>query len=324
MKSYFRKCFIFCLFLGLILLTISCKNKHDKVTLVTTEVSGITQTSAISGGIITAGKNISVTSRGVCWGFEETPGFTNDITFDGNGTGDFVSALSGLKPGTTYYVRAYAITRSDTIFGSNVIFTTQNYGTLTDIEGNEYKILTIGTQIWMAENLATTRYSDGSAIPLVTSDVVWADLKKPAYCWYKNDETAFKPEYGALYNWFTVKTGKLCPIGWHVPGDEEWTTLTDFLGGEAEAGGKMKERGTTFWVEPNTGATNTYGFSAFPGGFRYYDGKFFDFGFSGYWWSATEYIPSVVWFRFLYYNESTVFRFNNQARNGFSIRCLKN
>ena len=322
MKSFFYKYFGFFL-LGSVLLAYSCKNKPDKVTLVTAEVSGITQTSAISGGKMTSSKNASVIAKGVCFGTEETPGFTDAVTIDGKSAGDFVSVLTDLKPGTAYFVRAYVISGSDTIFGNTQSFTAQNYGSLTDLDGNIYKTITIGTQVWMAENLATTKFSDGSVIPSVTSDVVWAGLAKPGYCWYKNDEISFKPEYGALYNWYTVKTGKLCPTGWHVPADEEWTTLTNYLGGEEVAGGKMKESGTTFWVDPNTGATNSCGFSAFPGGFRYYDGKFFDFGFSGYWWSATECLPSVAWFRFIYYNEPAAFRFNNQIRNGFSVRCLK-
>jgi uncharacterized protein (TIGR02145 family) len=323
MKCFSYTCLIFYLFIGLIQLTYSCKNKPDRVTVVTTEVSAISQTNAYSGGKIIAGKNTFVTSRGICWGTEDSLLLTKNKTVDGSGTGVFVSVLIGLKPGTTYNVKAYAITSTDTLYGSTVSFTAQDYGSVSDMEGNEYKTIIIGTQVWMAGNLATTRLSDGSAIPEVISDAVWAGLTRPGYCWYKNDEVSFKPEYGALYNWYTVKTGKLCPVGWHVPGDEEWTILTGYLGGEVVAGGKMKESGTTFWVDPNTGASNTSGFSAYPGGFRYYDGKFFDFGFSAYWWSATEYIPAIAWFRFLYYNETTAFRFNNQTRNGFSVRCLK-
>lgn len=323
MKNFFFTCILIFVSAGLILTGYSCKNRKDTLLLTTSEISGISQTSAYSGGKISADKNISVILRGVCWGTEENPALSGNKTEDGKGMGNYVSSLRGLKPGVTYYVRAYAIAGSDTTYGNNVSFISQDYGSVTDKEGNIYRTIIIGAQTWMAENLASTMFSDGSAIPLVTGEAAWAGLTKSGYCWYKNDEISFRPEYGALYNWYAVNSGKLCPAGWHVPTDEEWTILTDYLGGETVAGGKMKETGTTFWVDPNTGATNSTAFSAFPGGFRYHDGKFFDFGFSAYWWTSTEYIPGVAWFRFLYYNESTLFRFNNQTRNGFSVRCIK-
>jgi uncharacterized protein (TIGR02145 family) len=158
----------------------------------------------------------------------------------------------------------------------------------------------------------------------VTNEAAWAGLSAPGYCWYKNEEATFKETYGALYNWYSVSTGKLCPAGWHVPSDEEWTVLTDYLGGEGKAGGKLKEKGTAYWVDPNAGATNEYGFTAMPAGFRYYDGKFFDFGFSGYWWSSKEYSESRAFFRLLYYSDTNFFRFDNSKKIGFSVRCLKN
>ena len=136
--------------------------------------------------------------------------------------------------------------------------------TATDIDGNVYHTVTIGTQIWMVENLKTTRYNDGSPIPFVTDSSSWSNLTTPGYCWYNNDTTN-KNTYGALYNWFAVNTGKLAPTGWHVPTDDEWTTLTTYLGGESIAGGKLKETGTTHWRTPNAGATNEIGFTASSG-----------------------------------------------------------
>jgi uncharacterized protein (TIGR02145 family) len=195
---------------------------------------------------------------------------------------------------------------------------------VSDIDGNEYKVVTIGNRDWMAMNLKTTKYNDGTPIPLVTVEAGWARLSSPGYCWYKNEEESFKESYGALYNWYTINTGKLCPVGWHVPDDNEWTLLTNYLGGENVAGGKLKQTGSDYWVDPNTGATNERGFSALPGGFRYYDGKFFDFGFSGYWWSSGELSASRAWFRFIYYNETNFYRFDNSKNNGFSVRCIRN
>lgn len=125
-----------------------------------------------------------------------------------------------------------------------------SYGTMTDQEGNVYKTITIGTQTWMAENLRTTTYNDGTVIPNVTDNDEWADLSTPAYCWYDNDSATYAQTYGALYNWYTVATDSLCPTGWHVPTDAEWTILTDTLGGLTIAGGLLKETGTTHWTAP--------------------------------------------------------------------------
>jgi len=164
------------------------------------------------------------------------------------------------------------------------------YGTLSDIEGNSYKTIQIGTQVWMAENLKTAKYNDNTSIPLVTIGL-WGDTN-PAYSWYNNDP-ATKDTYGALYKWYTVATGKLCPTGWHVPSDVEWTTLTTFLGGEGVAGGRMKESGTGHWLTPNSDATNSSGFTALPVGSRYRDGLFYNNGKTALFKSST-YFPQLL------------------------------
>jgi uncharacterized protein (TIGR02145 family) len=192
-----------------------------------------------------------------------------------------------------------------------------------DIEGNEYNTIKIGKQTWMVKNLKTTKYNDGKPITLVTDSLKWAALSSPAFCWYENDQYSYKPSYGALYNGYAVSTGKLCPRDWHVPSDGDWTTLTIFLGGESIAGGKLKEQGTSFWVTPNAGANNQSGFTALPGGLRYHDGKFHDFGFSGYWWTSTELKADRAYFRYMDYEYSTVFRFDNLKKIGFSVRCIR-
>ena len=192
-----------------------------------------------------------------------------------------------------------------------------------DIDGNEYETVKIGRKTWMAENLKTTRYNDGTAIPLVSDEKKWAALSSPGYCWYNNDSVSYKPTYGALYNGYTVATGKLCPVNWHVPSDAEWTAMIDYLGGEIVAGYKLKETGTAYWISPNTGATNEVGYTALPGGFRHLDGLFHDFGFSGYWWTSTEYSSTRAFFRYMDYEYSNVFRFDNLKKNGFSVRCIR-
>jgi len=194
--------------------------------------------------------------------------------------------------------------------------------TVTDIDGNEYQTISVGNQTWMLKNLKTTRFNDGSPIPLVPGEADWAALATSGYCWYDNEESSYKPMYGALYNGFAVLTGKLCPVGWHVPADIEWAALVKFLGGEHVAGAKLKEKGTTFWVSPNAGASNESGFTALPGGVRYHDGAFHDFGFSGYFWSSTEYYQNRAFFYYVDYQYTNVFRFDNLKKNGFSVRCI--
>lgn len=186
---------------------------------------------------------------------------------------------------------AYAINSQGTAYGSQQTFTTTSgggSGTVTDSDGNVYNTVTIGTQVWMAENLRTTKYKDNTAIPLVTDNTAWTNLSTPGYCWYNNDAATNKSTYGALYNWYTVNTGKLCPTGWHVPTDAEWSTLTTCLGGVGVAGGKLKEAGTSHWMSPNVGATNETGFTALPSGYRYAGGTFEYNGLGGWWWSSTE------------------------------------
>jgi uncharacterized protein (TIGR02145 family) len=199
----------------------------------------------------------------------------------------------------------------------------QIFDKITDIEGSEYTTIKIGNQTWMAKNLKTTRYNDGTPINLVTDGAKWAALSSPAYSWYENDLTSYKPSYGALYNFYAVRTGKICPKDWHVPGDAEWSVLSSFLGGEDIAGGKLKGQGTSFWVSPNTGATNASGFNALPGGLRFHDGMYRDFGFSGYWWTSTEYKGERAYFRYMDYEYSTIFRFENLKKIGFSVRCIR-
>jgi uncharacterized protein (TIGR02145 family) len=195
--------------------------------------------------------------------------------------------------------------------------------TVTDIDGNVYHTLTIGTQVWLVENLKTTRYNDGTPIPYVTDGVEWSNRDTSGYCWYNND-IANKTTFGALYNWFTVNSGILAPAGWHTPTDAEWTILTTFLGSESIAGGKLKEMGTGSWRSPNTGATNESGFTALPGGHRDVNGNFSAMGDDGFWWSASEYgTTGKVWYRNMNYNYAGVLSVSNNKINGHSVRCIK-
>ncbi len=194
---------------------------------------------------------------------------------------------------------------------------------IKDIEGNTYKTVKIGTQVWMAENLKTTKYNDGTEIPLVTTPVDWNDLKAPGFCWYNNDEATYKDPYGALYNGYAVDTGKLCPAGWHVPAREEWQLLRDFLGDTIKGGGKLKEAGTTHWLSPNKGADNSSCFTALPAGIRYFEGTFASVLSYTCIWSSTETGIDDKWYIALYFGDASLIMDHRTKNHGFSVRCVK-
>lgn len=198
-----------------------------------------------------------------------------------------------------------------------------------DIDGNEYETVQIGTQTWTADNLRVTHYQNGDPIPLVTEATVWDTLMLSslgAYCDYNNDSAlSTLYTYGRLYNYYAVVDSRnLCPLGWHVPSDAEWTTLGTYLGGDLIAGGKMKETGTTHWASPNTDATNSSGFNGLPGGYRIaYDGSYSSMGTYGYWWTWTSYDSGFAWFRSLVYNYASLNPSNLSKQSGMSVRCVK-
>ncbi len=202
---------------------------------------------------------------------------------------------------------------------------------IKDIDGNVYNTVTIGTQVWMLENLKTTKFNDNTDIPLVTDTVEWAALSTPAYCCYNNDDSVLKATYGSLYNAYTVNAGKLCPTGWHVPTDEEWKVLEMYLGMThieadnldgrgADQGIKLKS--TSGWNSGGNG-TNTSGFTALPGGFRNINGEFYGIGRFGYWWSASESSINRSWFRLVDYDINGVVRGERDNVLGFSVRCVR-
>jgi uncharacterized protein (TIGR02145 family) len=225
-----------------------------------------------------------------------------------------------------------------TIFDDNQLSSQPFYlidpaNTVKDFDGNIYHSVIIGSQVWMKENLKTTKYSDGTAIPNVTVNATWAALTNGAYSDYSNTPSN-STTYGRLYNWYAVDNnaatkvasngGKnVCPTGWHVPSETEWMTLANYLGGESIAGGKLKEAGTAHWQTPNTGATNETGFTALPGGCRDYAGAFGGIVGGGGWWSSTAFSAPNAYYRLMYSSNSYVRSYSDNKHYGFSVRCLK-
>jgi uncharacterized protein (TIGR02145 family) len=321
------------------LIPAACKKSETPVTTstvplaITTAAEGIGRNWATLKGQIN-GKNLMTT---VTFQYDTVSTYTHTVspspdTTSLNKNVVFYYNLTGLRPSTKYYYRIYALSEGGTAKGEEMSFTTTDstgfvinfnsslvYDSIYDFEGNKYKTIVIGAQTWMAENLRSVKYNDGTDIPFIQDTYQWKALTTPGYCWYNSDSIG----YGALYNWFTVNTGKLCPEGWHVPSDDEWTTLTDFLGGANVAGGKLKEVGTDHWLKPNTGATNESGFTAIPAGFRNYSGIYSNIGHYGVWWSTTEWSSLGAWFRDVYSGYESVDRSNSSKISGATVRCLK-
>jgi len=326
-------------------------NEISLATLITTNVAVITPTTAVSGGKIPSNGGTTITEWGICWSTSKNPTIT-DLSvkikadaLDGVVADTiFTSILTGLIPGTTYFVRAYAVNSVGIAYGNELGFVALSnvsagfnpvitYGIVSDIDGNFYKTTQLGTQLWMAENLKTIKFNDGTPIPNVTDNANWESLLTPGYCWYNNDEATYKGTYGALYNWYAVKTDKLCPAGWHVPSNDEWNKLITYLGGEIAAGAKVIETGNLHWIETHiVGATNETGFTGLPGGSRSISNDFRGFvslGIYGHWWTSTDYTPpyDALVTQLPSYSEDGHWGFEAgfaaKKIGGMSVRCLK-
>jgi uncharacterized protein (TIGR02145 family) len=309
----------------------SCK-KGEIPVVMTNNIREITDVTALCGGTISSDGGLKVSTCGVCWSNDSSNLFVekSEHTSDVSELNSFTSYITNLVPDSQYYVRAYCTNKAGTSYGKTISFSTKylvnnidhnpsiSYGSTYDQDGNKYKTVGIGTQVWMAENLRVITFND----------------KKPigGYCWYNDDVTSNKLNYGALYSWETVNTGKLCPAGWHVPTMGEIELLITNLGDDNIAGGKLKEAGTIHWKDPNTEAVNTSGFSALPGGYKEYTGGFKDMGNKGYWWSSTTITQKVTGvnlkrycYMILYYDKGTAYwiPLNNGPQYN-SVRCIKN
>ncbi len=290
-------------------------------------VSGVTSSSCIASGTIIDAGGEPITEYGHCWSEEINPTIENDRYkfYNKSSAGRFIGNINGLKANTKYYVRAYASSSKSTIYGGFRDFTTLSDETVSDIDGNIYSMVAIGTQVWMRENLKTTKFNNGDLIGTTTpANLNVSGETNPVYQWANNGEESNVDLYGRLYTWYTVTDArKLCPTGWHVPSREEWTTLVDNLGGAGIAGGKIKESGIIHWDSPNTDASNESGFTALPGGLRWANGTFWHMGGGGYLWSTSQYSPDEAWYMYLFNNSTAVLEVFISKKNAYSVRCLK-
>lgn len=223
---------------------------------------------------------------------------------------------TALTSNTSYEYRVYSYNSiGASLQYSNVVI-------LTTFALNNLQCITIGNQSWTLKNLDVTTYRNGDPIPHVTDETAWANLTTGAWC-YNNNDSVNGGKYGKLYNWYAVNDSRgIAPTGYHMSSDAEWTTLVNYLGGELIAGGALKERGTSHWVD-SVGSTNSSGFTALPGGFRDYDGTFRSLNQGGFWWTNTEWSSTLSWYRFLSYDAVRVTRMYLDKTDGFSVRLIK-
>lgn len=296
------------LILVIVIITVSCKKEDEKHFECDFHV---TDSSIISGGSVNF-ISLSEDYNNLFWDF-----------------GDGKTSMEN-RPVHTYSESGiYSVTlfagnqnESESVTKEDYIIVVDT-GSVIDVEGNKYKTVKIKDQWWMAQNLAVTMFADGTNILNAADDYIWKYSDGPKYCWYNNDEKY--RVYGALYNYSTVDTLNICPDGWHIPTDLDWTILIDNLGGFDVAGGKMKNVDFNLWEEPNVGASNQSQFNALPSGRRHYNAAFYDLNEYANWWSSTKQNgDGEGFFYYLFHDSPIVGRWTQDSRKGSSIRCLKN
>ena len=290
--------------------------------LTTRYISSITQREAMSGGAISFDGGSEILAKGIVWSRNREPNiFMSTKTNEGGNSSNYISKLTNLTPDTRYYVRAYATNSVGTEYGQEQTFMTEKEAVV--FSGS----VSIGSQVWQTKNLNVDRFRNGDPIPEARTKEEWVTAGKrgqPAWCYYENN-VSNGISYGKLYNWYAaIDSRGICPSGWHLPSDREWTALTDdYLGDRQVAGGKMKATGTAYWQTPNNGATNESSFSALPGGYRYNFGNFFDLRSNALFWSSTGYDSNSAWSRFLDNYNGIVGRSYDNKSFGASVRCLR-
>jgi uncharacterized protein (TIGR02145 family) len=327
-------------------LSIRCINdtSYAIIPKITTKtISHISKNSAVSGGSIRFDGGSSIMRKGICWSTSHNPDTTCSRTIESSGSHNFISNIGGLAPNTTYYVRSYAINNAGIGYGNEIsliTFPDLDYGTVTDIDGNDYNTIPIGRQIWMAENLRTTKHADGTPIKNGTLYPVHSENDSCYYIYENNSENI--DSYGLLYTWdAAVHYGHssvnsngfsqgACPTGWHIPSRIEEMELIGYLGGKEIAGGKLKEAGSVHWNQPNKDATNESGFTARGAGIRkheWFGDYYYDTGLGSqatFWTLEAQIGPEgyIIYTINLSSENSSVTGTMSEIRQGFSVRCL--
>lgn len=342
MKNLMKHSLVLSVLIILILVPGCLKDKVSVPKVVSVNVANVTSTTATSGGSIIDAGSSSVTASGVCWSTSETPTINDSKTTDGPGIGKFFTAINGLIPGTTYFLRSYATNSSGTSYGSEESFVTSLTGNvIKDIDGNLYSTITIGSQVWMRDNLKTTRYSNGDLIgtmpPAEIHSSIFSD-PSPEYQWAYDGNESLVARYGRLYTWFAATDVRnVCPTGWHLPSDSEWTIMEDYLvengyGGHGQLNELAKSLSEkTDWIisyvtgspSDDISGNNSSGFSALPSGVRDAFGNFNSLGKYCTWWTSTIEGGQLAFQRDIHYLGNSLVRDFVQGQYGFSIRCLK-
>ncbi len=317
---------------------LSCEKENSYHIITTKSITDITSSAAIGGGTISSDGKLSILSRGVCWSLKHDPTLSDNYSSESGDFGSFTCEIKNLNADSTYYVKAYYINAKDTVYGNQVEFITSNYilfnpnlsyGSVSDIDGNIYKTITIGSQTWMAENLKVTHFQNGDEIPNVTDLNKWGffQITTSAYCWYNNDSN-YKIIYGALYNWYAASDSRnIAPSGWHVASKEDWATLSTLLNPfnslQNHSAYKTRETSTAHWLydNSNSSSTNETGLTIVPSGrVAINPWSFMEIGGRAYFWtsdgtwdgSSGVFVDSDISISNMFYNCL-----------GFSIRCVK-
>ena len=341
--------------LALTIMLVSCTTITTEPVVTTGNISNVTQTTATCGGTLVSDGGATITAHGICWFTNPDPTIKNFITPEMTSYATFVDSIKELSAATTYYVRAYATNSNGTAYGkvlqittlpevgapSNILNLNLNYDSITDIDGNKYHTITIGTQTWIAENLIVTKYRNGDIIPNETNNSNWKALTSGAQCTYNNNwEWNSIAKFGRLYNYYAVSDARnIAPIGWHIASDAEWSTLTDYLsvhlGISTSVAQAMATK--TDWTESSITSTigcidfdiyesvnNSSGLCALPAGIRGDYGEFnYVANYCG-WWTSNQSDNENAWFRSLNYYGKNVGRNTYNKYYGLSVRCIKN
>jgi len=330
--------FVFIVALFAVLLLFQCSKEYGGVGMPVVQTLApydITTNTIRCGGKVEADNSFPVTAFGLLVSDHDDFRRYDSLSCVMEGDATFVTTLGSLHHNRKLYLKAWAANELGTGYGEVIVYThagsgiTFNpdltYDTLTDIDGNSYLTIQIAGKEWMTENLKTTRYNDGTPIPYVEANEDWFLLSTPGYSWYMNNEASGRATYGAMYNWFTVATGKLCPVGWHVPDSLEYAQLINHQGGSNIAGTRLKEKGGVHWLYANT-ATNSSGFTALPGGQRSNAGVYLFQGVIGYLWSSTPDLlrPTQSHFVIMYSTEPVgEASYSTSMQMGLNVRCVR-